>query len=181
MWRPWPEAARRARWAARDLQMAIALQRAIAQPLLRLVLAGVSRLADGVLWYAVMIGLPFTGTPQAWQCALQMLCVGTINLVIYCQIKRRIGRHRPFVNCPDILACTRVLDQFSFPSGHTLQAVAFALLLSYHYPSLAALVWSFAALVGVSRVVLGLHYPSDVLASVAGGLASAGVALWAWP
>lgn len=176
----WPEQ-QRARWAACDLRVAIALQQAVAQPMLRLVLAGASRLGDGVAWYALLLVLPFTGAPHAWQCMLQMLCVGTINLVIYRHIKRRIGRQRPFVNCPDIHACARTLDQFSFPSGHTLHAVAFALLLSYHYPAFTAPLWAFAALVAVSRVVLGLHYPSDVLASVAGGLVTAGVALWAWP
>ena len=56
------------------------------------------------------------------------------------------------------------LDEYSFPSGHTLHAVSFTIIAVYHYPALAWLLLPFAVLVALSRVVLGLHYPSDVLA-----------------
>src|SRR3546814_10187080 len=73
------------------------------------------------------------------------------------------------------------LDEFSFPSGHTLHAVAFSLVAVAHYPALAWLVLPFAASVAASRVVLGLHYPSDVLAATAIGSALAGLSLWLVP
>ena len=73
------------------------------------------------------------------------------------------------------------LDEFSFPSGHTLHAVAFTLVALTYYPLLAWLLIPFSASVAASRVVLGLHYPSDVLAATVIGSALAGVALWLVP
>ncbi|HEV7631790.1 MAG TPA: phosphatase PAP2 family protein, partial [Steroidobacteraceae bacterium] len=72
------------------------------------------------------------------------------------------------------------LDRFSFPSGHTLHAVSFTLIASMAFPLLALLLVPLALLIALSRVVLGLHYPSDVLA---GALLGAGVAAAAlsWP
>ena len=62
------------------------------------------------------------------------------------------------------------LDRYSFPSGHPLHAVSFSILLVSYYPGLAWLVIPFVVLVALSRLVLGLHYISDVLA---GGLIGA--------
>ncbi|MEK7737966.1 MAG: phosphatase PAP2 family protein, partial [Pseudomonadota bacterium] len=59
--------------------------------------------------------------------------------------------------------------RFSFPSGHTLHAVSFTLVASAAYPVLAPSLWLYTALVALSRPVLGLHYPSDVLAGAAIG------------
>jgi undecaprenyl-diphosphatase len=73
------------------------------------------------------------------------------------------------------------LDEFSFPSGHTLHAVAFSLVAMAHYPVLAWALVPFTASVAVSRVVLGLHYPSDVLAATAIGSALAALSLWLVP
>ena len=55
------------------------------------------------------------------------------------------------------------LDQFSFPSGHTLHAVSFATVLVHYFPGWWVVAVPFAALVGLSRLILGLHYPTDVL------------------
>jgi len=76
-----------------------------------------------------------------------------------------------------ITSNARPLDQFSFPSGHTLHAVAFTTIAIAHYPQLAFLLIPFAFLVALSRMVLGLHYPSDVLAGAAIGAAIAGISL----
>jgi undecaprenyl-diphosphatase len=56
------------------------------------------------------------------------------------------------------------LDKFSFPSGHTLHAVAFTTLAWHYHPLLGMALMPFTCVVALSRIVLGLHYPSDVLA-----------------
>jgi undecaprenyl-diphosphatase len=67
------------------------------------------------------------------------------------------------------------LDRFSFPSGHTLHAAAFTTVALAYYPMLAWLLVPFAVLVAMSRVILGLHYPSDVFARAAIGLSLAAI------
>ena len=177
-----PEARRRARWIVeRDLRFAIACQRALARPALLLVMVATSRLSDGPLWGMLMLALPFVGGESGPLCALQMASVGAINLAVYLMLKRHVGRERPYVRCADIRACTRALDKFSFPSGHTLHAVAFGLVLAQHYPAWWLPLTLFALLVGASRMVLGLHYPSDVIAGAVLGVVSAAGLLSLWP
>src|SRR5690606_17540147 len=97
---------------------------------------------------------------------------------LYKRLKRWTRRPRPFAADVRIRAWVAPLDEFSFPSGHTLHAVAFTVVALAHYPLLAWLLLPFTASVAVSRVVLGLHYPSDVLAATAIGGALAGLSLW---
>lgn len=159
----------RHKWVERDRSLAQSLHRASAHRGLLLLMAGASRLGDGVIWYAAMLALPFVGGPAGPACALRMLLLGLLNLVVYRILKRQFARPRPFVACPGVRACARCLDEHSFPSGHTLHAVSFGMLLTAYYPGLAWVVWPFAALVAASRVVLGLHFPSDVVVGAAMG------------
>jgi undecaprenyl-diphosphatase len=88
-------------------------------------------------------------------------------------------RERPFIGLIGIECAMPPLDRYSFPSGHTLHAVAFTVLAVGYVPWLAVLLVPFALLVAASRVVLGLHYPSDVAvgALLGASLASASFAL----
>jgi len=63
----------------------------------------------------------------------------------------------------NILIRSIPLDEFSFPSGHTLHAVIFTLVAIHYYPMLSVALIPFSILIGLSRPILGLHYPSDVL------------------
>jgi undecaprenyl-diphosphatase len=166
---PEPTSSLRHKWVERDRSLARAMHRATAHPSLLLLLTAVSRLGDGVVWYATGLALPWAGGANGTACALRMLLLGAINVVIYRIVKRHFARDRPFIACPGVRACTRCLDEYSFPSGHAMHAVAFATVLGAYYPALAWIVWPFAALVAASRVVLGLHYPSDVVVGAALG------------
>jgi undecaprenyl-diphosphatase len=157
------------RWIERDRSLAQVLHRATAVPSVLLLLVVVSWLGDGVVWYATMLALPWVGGVDGTACALRMLLLGGLNLVIYKITKRHFARSRPFIACPGVRACARCLDEHSFPSGHTLHAVAFGTLLCAYYPALAWLLWPFVAMVAMSRVVLGLHFPSDVVVGAALG------------
>ncbi|HEY9143233.1 MAG TPA: phosphatase PAP2 family protein, partial [Arenimonas sp.] len=65
--------------------------------------------------------------------------------------------------------------------GHTLHAVAFTIVALAHYPALAGLLPPLAASIAASRVVLGMHYPSDVAAAMGIGALLATVSLWLMP
>jgi undecaprenyl-diphosphatase len=176
---PWLDT-HRLRGAELDRRGARALhRRLVGRPLLLRLLALCSRLGDGPLWVGVILVLPLLDGVAGAQCAWLMLATGSANLVIYWVVKRSTRRCRPFEQCDDIRACMVAPDRFSFPSGHVLHATAFALLLSAFHPALAWPLGLFAAVLALARVVLGLHYPSDVLAGAALGLCTAGAALLA--
>jgi undecaprenyl-diphosphatase len=155
-------AERRQWWIAREVSVALWLHRAADSTGIVLMLMAVSWLGDGKLWYALIATLPWWGGALGLTSALYMVALGGVNLVFYKALKHRIARPRPYVSCPGIRACAKSLDEFSFPSGHTMHAVAYSLVLSHYHPALAAPLWVFTTLVALSRVVLGLHYPSDV-------------------
>jgi undecaprenyl-diphosphatase len=67
------------------------------------------------------------------------------------------------------------LDKFSFPSGHTLHAVLFSVVALNYYPQLSVILLPFTLMIALSRVVLGLHYPSDVIAGALIGALIAGI------
>lgn len=157
-------------WLERDRFWARRLHQAASyQPLVKLLVV-VSAISDGLIWALLAPLFWMFGGAAGEQCARLMLLLGAINIVIYWALKQGTSRPRPYIQCQDIRACTRALDQFSFPSGHTLHAVSFTLLIHFYYPMLAAVLWVFTGLVALSRIVLGLHYPSDVLAAIGIGL-----------
>lgn len=158
----------------------------------------VSRLGDGIFWYALMLTLPYwqwlererSAGPvvgpapelsffelSAWQVSLKMLLAGAVGLALYKLLKVRLVRERPFIGLMGIECAMPPLDRYSFPSGHTLHAVTFTAIAIHYVPMLAWVLVPFALLVAASRVVLGLHYPSDVLAGALIGAAIAAVTI----
>ena len=137
----------------------------------------VSRVGDGVFWYSLALALPVIHGAGAWPTVGRMLVAGVLGLALYKWLKKRTSRPRPFQVYAAISAAAPALDRFSFPSGHTLHAVSFSLVAAAGFPELAPIVFPFALLVGISRPVLGLHYPSDVLAGALLGTAVARVVM----
>jgi undecaprenyl-diphosphatase len=137
----------------------------------------VSRLGDGVAWYTLMTALALCGA-RGRMAALHMALTGLAAATLYRVLKRWTRRPRPFRTHRQIVAHIAPLDEFSFPSGHTLHAVSFTIIALAYFPLLAPLLVPFAALVAVSRIVLGLHYPSDVLAAIVVGCGLASLSLW---
>ena len=138
----------------------------------------VSRLGDGPFWYALMLALVVLDGMDGLRASLHLALTGVVALALYTGLKRWTRRPRPFAADLRIRAWVAPLDEYSFPSGHTLHAMAFSLVAVAHYPALAWLLLPFAISVAASRVVLGLHYPSDVLAATAIGGGLAGLSLW---
>ncbi len=134
----------------------------------------ISRLGDGVFWYCLLLSLPiFDGLQGAFN-MLHIIVTALLCVLIYSQLKKRLVRQRPFIASNSISPHCAPLDLYSFPSGHTMNAVNFSILLGYYYPVLLWLLVPFALLVALSRVILGMHYPTDVLVGALLGAALAG-------
>lgn len=132
--------------------------------------AVVSRLGDGVFWYSLIAVLPLADGRDGFIAGAHMLATSGVALILYKSLKGTTRRERPCHYMSGINAGVPPLDRYSFPSGHTLQAVSFTAVAIFYYPSLAMILVPFTLLVAGSRVVLGLHYPSDVLVAIAIGL-----------
>jgi len=131
-----------------------------------------TRVGDGWLWYAMgLVILLFGGDDR-------LLAVGAAgsaaaaSVLLFLVLKRFACRRRPCHIAPHCWATLLPPDQFSFPSGHTMTAFAVAVPLLLHYPSLTIGLLFCALSIAISRILLGMHFLSDV---VAGGLIGTGL------
>jgi undecaprenyl-diphosphatase len=124
----------------------------------------ISWLGDGWFWYALMLSLPALYGSVAWTTTEHMVVTGALTLLLYKSIKSRAVRERPYITHAAISCVSAPLDRYSFPSGHTMHAVSFTMVMSNYFPEWTAPLVAFACFVALSRVVLGLHYPTDVAA-----------------
>lgn len=167
-----------ARIDAAEYGLCRTLNRGAAFALPRRIFQIASRLGDGMVWYVLLLALPLLYGSAALRPAGIMALTGALGVLIYAWVKRVFVRERPFITHSNIDRAAQPLDRYSFPSGHTLHAVSFTWQAIVHFPELAWVLLPLAGLIAASRVVLGLHYPSDVLAGAAlgGALAELGLA-----
>lgn len=137
----------------------------------------ISRSGDGYGYLIFSLALFAVGSPLALPVLQILLLAFALELPIYWLLKNTLRRSRPYSRLPHFASLIQASDKFSFPSGHTTAAFLFATVTAAMLPALAIPVFIWAALVGLSRIALGVHYPTDILAGAALGSALAWLAL----
>ena len=167
------------RFDAAEVNVCRYLNRSSRSSLVRQLFRAVSWLGDGWVWYALILALPLVLGLDGLQASAHVAATGALGVLLYKLIKHRAVRERPYITHSVIECVSAPLDRYSFPSGHTLHAVSFTGVAMAGYPVLAWVLVPFTLSVALSRVVLGVHYPSDVVAAagIGGGLAAATLGL----
>lgn len=129
-----------------------------------------TRAGDGWLWYITGLAVLVVGGADRFRALSAAAVAATVGIWMFLVLKRAAGRPRPCTVAPHAWATLLPPDQFSFPSGHTMTAFAVATPLAVYYPAFAAALAFCAASVGGSRILLGMHYLSDVVAGAALGV-----------
>lgn len=137
----------------------------------------ISRLGDGGLYLALGLLLAMFEVQDGERFLFAGLLAFSLELPLYLLLKNTIKRDRPCDRFDNFDAFIVPSDKFSFPSGHAAAAFVFATVLSHFYPSMFVLSYSIALLIGLSRVMLGVHYPTDIAAGAVLGISIATVAL----
>ena len=139
----------------------------------RLWMLWATRLGDGWIWLAAGVVLTAGDRERRRVLAAAAVSAGLANLALVL-LKGRVRRPRPCDLAPPRRSDVKPLlyfsaDRYSFPSGHSLNAFAIGSVLALSFPLVAAPLVLLAASVAASRMVLGLHFLSDVLAGAALG------------
>ena len=137
-----------------------------------------TRGGDGWLWYGLGAVILLFGGPMRFRAVSAAALAAALGIVIFLTLKHATGRRRPCTFEPHCWATLLPPDQFSFPSGHTITAFAVAVSLSRWNPELTVGLLFCAISIGASRILLGMHFLSDVLAGAAIGAVLAFTATW---
>jgi undecaprenyl-diphosphatase len=137
----------------------------------------VSHSGDGVL-YVLLAGYLYASEMPADRLFLiAALAAFAVERPLYCVLKNSFKRNRPQEALANFHSFIIPSDKFSFPSGHTSGAFLMATLLAYFHPALALPVYLWATTVGLSRIFLGVHFPTDILVGMTMGMSIATISL----
>jgi len=146
------------------------LPKAVSLPLVVLV-----RVGDGWIWGLIALALWFNlPYPELQHIVLHCALAIAVSLVIYLPIKFLTKRARPYDSGLDVVPLVPPLDKYSFPSGHTMNNLAVALTLASYFPRLALPAFLIPPVLGILRVLFGVHYLSDIV----GGTLLGVLAFW---
>jgi undecaprenyl-diphosphatase len=143
----------------------------------RLYVISATRGGDGWLWYAMGLAIALLGGKSRFEAMGAAGLSSVLSILLFIFLKRLTGRRRPCQIEPHCWATLLPPDQFSFPSGHTMTAFAVAIPLSLFYPTLTIGLLFCALSIAMSRILLGMHFLSDV---VAGALIGTGLGYLAY-
>jgi undecaprenyl-diphosphatase len=160
----------------RDQRLMRHLNRWSAPRWVRVWMLAATRAGDGWLWWTMGVVMLLFGGPERFRAIVTAMLAAGAGILLFQRIKKTTNRKRPCTYEPHCWAKLLPPDQFSFPSGHTITAFSVAVSLSLFYPGLTIALLFCAASVAISRVVLGMHFLSDVLAGAAIGTGLAFVA-----
>jgi undecaprenyl-diphosphatase len=130
-----------------------------------------TRMGDGWVWYSLAVIVLIVGGSARYVAVSSATCAASAGVVVFKLLKAVSKRERPCQLEPHCWATILPPDKFSFPSGHTMTAFSIALVVSFFYPALNGPLYFLAISIAVSRVVLGMHFLSDVLAGAVLGSA----------
>ena len=143
--------------------------------------AVISRLGDWPFWALIGVAYFAMNGAAGIRPGIAMIATVAVGILLYKALKNVLVRERPYVSNGHIVVGTPALDRYSFPSGHTQHAFCITTLLATYAPDLLIVAVPFTLLVAASRVILGLHYPTDVIAGAALGVALAKLSLLVFP
>jgi len=156
--------------ATRDHRLMIRVNHWRPPKWLRLWMLAATRGGDGGLWYALGLVVALYGGPQRFHALLASILAIAAGIALFLELKRLFRRPRPCALEPHCWAHLLPPDQFSFPSGHTITAFAASVALAGFYPEMLPGLLFCAISIATSRVILGMHFLSDVLAGAAIGV-----------
>jgi undecaprenyl-diphosphatase len=148
---------------ARDHQVMRKVHRWRPPRWLRFWMIASTKLGDGWIWYSVGIAVLLFGGDNRFIAFTAAATAEAATVVVFRLIKKASKRKRP---CQLESHCwSKILppDQFSFPSGHAMSAFAIAIPLCIYYPELQAALLALSVSIALSRIVLGMHFVSDVV------------------
>lgn len=131
---------------------------------IRLWMVAATRGGDGWLWYVLGAWVLLIGGEPRFRAVLAAVLAVAVGIALFLHLKRVCNRRRPCALEPHCWATLLPPDQFSFPSGHTITAFSVAVSLAGFYPQMWLGLLFCALSVAVSRIVLGMHFLTDVLA-----------------
>jgi len=135
----------------------------------RILMVFATRSGDGWLWYALGVILMIYGGNQRWEAIGAGATAAVAGIFLFRSLKKLSRRKRPCEIEPHCWAALLPPDKYSFPSGHSISAFAVAMSIGLFYPQLEVCLLVAALLIATSRIILGMHFLSDVLAGCAIG------------
>lgn len=156
------------RWKHADKRVVHFISKVRWNPLTH-VMTILTRIGDGWLWFVLTIAFYFVNI----NAGLAFTFALVIQIILQIVMKKIFSRERPYIKHEDITNLMLPPDRFSFPSGHTAGAFAMTFVFYYFYPVMFIPFLVLSLMIGISRMYLGLHYPTDVLAGMVVGYVSA--------